>query len=64
MKTSLNLDELNIFERKALLTFLKDYINRENLSIYEGSLPRYLFLAFLKLQISVDAWEDAKGYME
>lgn len=55
---------LNIFERKALLQFLKDYINRENLSIYEGVMPRYLFLAFIKLQASVDKWEDLKGYMD
>ena len=55
------MDSINftIFEEKALLQFLKDYINRENLSIYEGSIPRHLFLAFLKLQLSVDNWEEA-----
>ena len=55
---------LTIFERKALLQFLKDYINRENLSIYEGALSRHLFLAFLKLQLSVDTWEEAMAYTE
>lgn len=55
---------LNIFERKALLQFLKDYVNRENLFKYEGSVPYFLFLAFIKLQASVDEWEDLKGYMD
>ena len=60
----MDVNELNIFERKALLQFLKDYINRENLSVYEGALPRHLFLAFLKLQLSVDNWQEAMGYTE
>ena len=60
----MDVNELNIFERKALLQFLKDYINRENLSVYEGTLPRHLFLAFLKLQLSVDNWQEAMGYTE
>ena len=59
-----SLENLNIFETKALLQFLKDYINRENLSIYQGVMPRYLFLAFLKLQHNVDKYEEAMGYTE
>lgn len=57
-------DELTIFEERALLTFLKDYITRDNLSIYEGAMSRHLFLAFLKLQLAVDNWNDKAGYME
>ena len=60
----MKITELNIFEQKALLTFLKDYVNRENLSKYQGVMPRYLFLAFLKLQLAVDDWNDKAGYMD
>lgn len=56
--------KLNIFEIKALLTFLNDYINRDNLSIYEGTLPRHLFLAYVKLQKTKDKWEEAMSYTE
>lgn len=56
--------ELTIFEEEALLEFLKDNINRESLSKYEGCIPRYLFLAFVKLQKAVDTWHEAMGYTE
>jgi len=56
--------DFNIFEQKALLQFLKDYLNKDNLSIYEGSILRFLFLAFLKLQLSVDEWEESMSYTE
>lgn len=59
-----SLENLNIFETRALIQFLKDYINRENLSIYEGSLPRHLFLAFMKLQRNMDNYHEAMGYTE
>lgn len=52
------------FEVNALLEFLKDYISRENLSIYEGAMPRHLFLASLKLQKAKDTWEEAMKYTE
>lgn len=56
--------DFNIFEQKALLQFLKDYLNKDNLSSYEGSILRFLFLAFLKLQLSVDEWEENMSYTE
>ena len=56
--------DFNIFEQKALLQFLKDYLNKDNLSSYEGSMLRFLFLAFLKLQLSVDEWEENMSYTE
>ena len=56
--------DFNIFEQKALLQFLKDYLNKDNLSNYEGSILRFLFLAFLKLQLSVDEWEESMSYTE
>lgn len=52
------------FEREALLTFLKDCLTRENLSIYEGHIVRHLFLAYLKLQIEEDNWQEAMAYTE
>lgn len=52
------------FEVDALLEFLKEYVSRNNLSIYEGAMPRYLFLAFLKLQKAKDTWEEAMKYTE
>ncbi len=53
-----------IFEQEALLQFLKDYINRDNLSIYDRSIPRHLFLAFVKLQNSVDKIHEGLEYTE
>ena len=58
------IQDFHIFEQKALLQFLKDYLNKDNLSSYEGSMLRFLFLAFLKLQLSVDEWEENMSYTE
>jgi len=55
---------LTILEQEALLRFLKDYINKENLSIYNYDTQQYLFLAFVKLQKSIDNWCKALGYSE
>lgn len=52
------------FEVEALIEFLKDYTNRENLSIYEGALPRHLYLAFMKLLKSKEQWNEAMKYSE
>ncbi len=56
--------DFTFFEVDALLEFLKEYVSRENLSIYEGAMPRQLFLAFLKLQKAKDTWEEAMKYTE
>ncbi len=56
--------KFNIFEIKALLTFLEDYVNKDNLSIYESALPRHLFLAYIKLQKAKNEWEEAMSYTE
>lgn len=50
--------KFTIFELQALHTFLKDYINKDNLSIYEGSLPRHLLLAYLKLEQYIEDWKE------
>jgi len=55
--------KFNIFEIKSLLTFLNDYIDRDNLSTYKGS-PRYLFLAYVKLQKAKEKWEESMSYTE
>ena len=57
-------NDLTHLERKALLTFLKDYLNKENLSGYENYIVRHLFLAYLKLQIEEDNWQEAMAYTE
>lgn len=57
-------NKLTIFEVKALLYFLKDYINSKNLSAYEGSIPRFLLLALVKLQKYSDEWDEKMGYTE
>ena len=56
--------KLNQFEVEALITFLKDYTNEKNLSAYTGAMPRYLFLAFIKLQKAKEQWEEAIRYTE
>lgn len=56
--------KLTQFEVEALIEFLKDYINRDNLSIYEGALPKYLFLAFIKLLKAKEQWDEAMSYTE
>ena len=60
----MDINVLTVFERKALLEFIKDYINRDNLSIYEDSTIKHLFLAYLKLQIEEDKYQEAMGYTE
>lgn len=60
----MDVNNLTVFERKALLQFMKDYLTRENLSIYEGSIVRHLFFAYLKLQIEEDNWQEAMAYTE
>ena len=60
----MDINKLTIFEIKALLQFLKDYLTRENLSIYEKREVFHLFLAFVKLQNSVDHWEEAMRGMD
>lgn len=56
---------LTILEQEALLQFLKDYVNKNNLSIYNYyDTIQYLFLAFVKLQSSVDNWNKALKYSE
>ena len=57
-------NKLTHFEREALLTFMKDYLTRDNLSMYEGHIVRHLFLAYLKLQIEEDNWQEAMAYTE
>ncbi len=60
--------EINVkftpFELKALEQFLKDYVNRSNLSIYEGALPRHLFLAFMKILEARQIWDEAMSYTD
>lgn len=56
--------KLNIFQVKALLTFLKDYCTASNLSSYQGTLPKQLLLAFVALQKANDEWQDKMGYTE
>ena len=51
--------DFTIFEQKALLQFLKDYISKDNFTDYDD-----LFLAFLKLQLSVDEWEEQMSYTD
>ena len=56
--------KLNIFEIRALLAFLEDYVNKDSLSIYDGALPRHLFLAYIKLQKAKAEWEEAMAYSD
>lgn len=51
-------------EVEALLIFLKDYINKDNLSAYNGSTIRDLFLAYVKLQNAKEEWEEVMKYTE
>jgi hypothetical protein len=60
----MNTDTLTIFEQQALLQFLKDNLNRETISVYSGSTPHSLFLAFLKLQKNIDRLNEGLGYTE
>ena len=39
----------SIEETEALVIFLKNYINKNNLSIYKEDVPKHLLLAFVKL---------------
>ena len=56
--------DLNIFEIKALLTFLNDYINEKNISIYEKNILQSLFTACLKLQKAEKEWKEAMSYTD
>lgn len=57
-------NKLTIFERRVLIKFLKDYISWNNISMYDDSDTRHLLLAFIKLQNSIDSWEDLNSYMD
>ena len=60
----MDINNFTVQERKALLEFMKDYLTRENLFIYNDPKVRYLFLAYLKLQIAEDNWQEAMAYTE
>lgn len=56
--------EFTPFELKALKDFMKDYVNRDNLSIYEEPTVWHLFLAFMKILKAREDWEEAMSYTE
>lgn len=56
--------KLTALEVEALITFLKDHIDSKSLSSQEGSMPRLLFLAFIKLLKAKEQWEEAMKYTE
>ena len=60
----MDINKLTIFELRALLEFLKDYLNRDNLSHYDDFTLRQIFLSFLKIQNAVDHWEEVIKTMD
>ena len=60
----MDINKLTIFELRALLEFLKDYLNRDNLSHYDDFTLRQIFLSFLKIQNAVDHWEEVVKTMD
>ncbi len=60
----MDINKLTIFELRALLEFLKDYLNRDNLSHYNDFTLRQIFLSFLKIQNAVDHWEEVVKTMD
>ena len=58
------MDNLTPFEREALITFIRDYATRDNLSIYTRSVVRHLFLAYLKLEKEEEEWQESLKYTE
>lgn len=56
--------DLTIFEREALLEFLREYVNRDNLSIFTSAVVRHLFLAYMKLEKEQKYEEEALAYTE
>lgn len=57
-------ENLTIFEQRVIVEFLKDNIDKDTLSKYQPYVIRHLFLAFLKLQHSIDLYEEGSGYTE
>lgn len=60
----MNDTDFNPYEEEAVLQFLKDYVNKETLSIYSGTYPKYLLTAYLKLTKSVEDYRKAMSYSE
>ena len=52
--------DLNIYEQIALRDFLKETINKDNISCH----PYYLLLAFVKLERSIDEWKEINSYTD
>lgn len=50
------------FEVEALIIFLKDNIDKDSIS--DGAMPRFLLLAYIKLQKAKEQWEEAMKYTE
>ncbi len=60
----MDINALTKIQLETLLLFLKDTINYENLSHYEGYVIKNLFLAYMKLQNEEDKWREAMAYTE
>lgn len=62
--TLMNDTEFTPYEEEAVLRFLKDYINKDNLQIYSHAFSEYLLTAYIKLTKSVESYHDTMGYSE
>lgn len=51
-------------ERKALITFIKEFATRKNLSTYSDVFIKHLFLAYLKLEKEDEVWQESIAYTE
>ena len=55
---------LTPLERSALLEFLREYLNSENLSVYQSCFTKHLFLAYLKLEKAEKEWQEAMAHTD
>ena len=62
--TLMNETNFSPYEEEAILRFLRDYVNKDNLSIYTHAFSEHLFTAYIKLTKSVEAYCNAMGYSE
>ena len=47
------------FELESMHNFLKMYINRDNLSVFNCQEVHHLFLAYIKIEEAIDKWKES-----
>lgn len=57
-------DVFTPLERQALITFIKEFATKKNLSTYSDFFIKHLLLAYLKLEKDDEEWQESLKYTE